>query len=93
MSNPFCCTSLRPTKLQNSDHERTFTEFTKWALATENKTGFLDPSDASVCIQLVRPVDGSIESVRYFVAIDEHGSFEEVSEIRIVDADFVEIDE
>ncbi|CAG8204520.1 unnamed protein product [Penicillium nalgiovense] len=93
MSNPFCCTTLKPTKLPNPDHEQTFTEFTKWALETDNKTGSTDPSDATVCIQLVRQDNGSIESVRYFVANDEHGNFEEVSEAGIVDADFVRIDE
>jgi hypothetical protein len=34
------------------DHEQTFTEFTKWAQATDNNTGTTDPSDASVCIGL-----------------------------------------
>ncbi|CAG8900269.1 unnamed protein product [Penicillium egyptiacum] len=94
MSDLFCCNSLHPTKLPNPDHEQTFTEFTKWALTTTNsQTGSTDPSEASVCIQLVRQVSGTIESVRYFVASDEHGSFEEVSKDAIVDADFVKIDE
>ncbi|OQE25016.1 hypothetical protein PENFLA_c009G00858 [Penicillium flavigenum] len=92
MSKPFCCTTLKPTKLPNPDHEQIFTEFTKWALATDNKPGTTDPSDASVCIQLVRQVNGAIESVQYFIAVDE-GRFQEVSEAGIVDADFVRIDE
>ncbi|OQD72072.1 hypothetical protein PENPOL_c001G07107 [Penicillium polonicum] len=91
----FCCTTIQPTKLPNPEHEQTFTEFTKWALTTiSNLTGSTDPSEASVCIQLVRQVsNGPIESIRYFVASDKNGSFEEVSEDGIVDANFVKINE
>ncbi|CAI7678211.1 unnamed protein product [Penicillium discolor] len=91
----FCCTTIQPTKFPNPEHKQTFTEFTKWALITVgNLTGSTDPSEASVCIQLVRQVtNGPIESIRYFVASDKHGSFEEVSEDGIVDANFVKINE
>lgn len=91
----FCCTTIHPTKLPNPEHEQTFTEFTKWALTTiGNLTGSTDPSEASVCIQLVRQVtNGPIESIRYFVASDKHGGFEEVPEDGIVDANFVKINE
>ncbi|KAF7521529.1 hypothetical protein PCG10_008308, partial [Penicillium crustosum] len=91
----FCCITIQPTKLPNPEHEQTFTEFTKWALTTiGNLTGSTDPSEASVCIQLVRQVtNGPVESIRYFVASDKHGSFEEVSEDGIVDANFVKINE
>ncbi|KAJ5197441.1 hypothetical protein N7449_007920 [Penicillium cf. viridicatum] len=91
----FCCTTIQPTKLPNPEHEQTFTEFTKWALTIiGNLTGSTDPSEASVFIQLVRQVtNGPIESIRYFVASDKHGSFEEVFEDGIVDANFVKINE
>ncbi|KAJ9488733.1 hypothetical protein VN97_g4540 [Penicillium thymicola] len=95
-THPFCCTTIQPTKLPNPDHEQTFTEFTKWVLLTTmgNLRGSADPSEASVCIQLVRQVpNGPIESTRYFVASDKHGSFEEVSEDGIVNANFVTINE
>lgn len=91
----FCCTSIQPTKVPNPNYEQTFTEFTKWGLTKiGNLPGSTDPSEASVCIQLVRQVSsGRIESIRYFVASDTHGSFEEVSEDGIVDANFVRIHE
>ncbi|KGO77349.1 hypothetical protein PITC_055340 [Penicillium italicum] len=91
----FCCTAIQPTKPPIPDHEKTFTEFTKWGFTTiGNLTGSTDPSEASVCIQLVRQVNsGPIESIRYFVASDNHGSFEEVSEDGIMDANFVKIND
>ncbi|KGO43421.1 hypothetical protein PEX2_000280 [Penicillium expansum] len=94
-THPFCCTTIQPTKPPNPDHEQTFTEFTKWGLTTiGNLTGSTDPSEASVCIQLVRQVNsGPIESIRYFVASDTHGSFEEVPEDGIVDANFVKMND
>ncbi|KAJ5941523.1 hypothetical protein N7516_001691 [Penicillium verrucosum] len=95
-THPFCCTTIQPTKLPNPDHEQTFTEFTKWALLTTtgNLTGSTDPSEASVCIQLVRQVpNGPIECIRYFVASDKHGNFEEVSKDGILEANFVTINE
>ncbi|CAI7651791.1 unnamed protein product [Penicillium glandicola] len=95
MSHLFCCTSIQPTKLPNPEHEKTFTEFTKWALTTlGNLNGSTDPSETSLCVQLVRQVhSGPVESVRYFVASDKHGNFEEVSEDGILDANFVKINE
>ncbi|KAJ5365813.1 hypothetical protein N7517_008699 [Penicillium concentricum] len=94
MSNLFCCTTIQLTNLPNPDHDKTFTEFTKWALTTiGNLTGSTDPSEASVCIQLVRQVtSGPIESVRYFVGSDKD-NFEEVSEDGILDANFLKMNE
>ncbi|KAJ5958184.1 uncharacterized protein N7479_005334 [Penicillium vulpinum] len=95
MSNLFCCTTIQPTKLPNPEHEQTFTEFTKWALTTiGNLTGSTNPSEASLCVQLVSQVNsGSVDSVRYFVAGDKHGNFEEISEDDVLDANFVKINE
>ncbi|KAJ5512226.1 hypothetical protein N7463_001778 [Penicillium fimorum] len=95
MSNLFCCTTIQPTNHPNPEHEQTFADFTKWALTTiGNLTGSTDPTEASVCIQLVRQIkSGPIESIRYFVGSDKHGNFEQVAEDGILDANFVKMNE
>ncbi|KAJ5165489.1 uncharacterized protein N7500_007319 [Penicillium coprophilum] len=94
-TNLFCCTTLQTTTLPDPEHEQTFTEFTKWALTTiNNLKGSTDPSEASVCIQLVRQViNGPIESIRYFIASDKHGNFEEVTEDDILATNFIKMNE
>ncbi|KAJ5181173.1 hypothetical protein N7491_000728 [Penicillium cf. griseofulvum] len=92
----FCCTTIQPTTLPSPEHEQTFIDFTKWAKWALNTrvvlTGSTDPSEASVCIQLVRQaINGPVEFIGYFIATD--GNFEEVPENGILDANFVMMNE
>jgi hypothetical protein len=90
----FCCTTIQPTTLPSPEHKQTFTSFTKWAKWALNTiivlTGTTDPSEASVCIQLIRQAINGPEFIGYFITTDNE-NFEEVPEDKILDADFVKM--
>ncbi|KAJ5795182.1 hypothetical protein N7457_001781 [Penicillium paradoxum] len=95
MSQLFCCTNVQPINAPKPDHEHTFNEFTKWAKITiTNLPDSTPPPNTSLGIQLVQQAtEGPIESVRYFVATDKPGDFEEFSEEGILNANFAKVNE
>lgn len=101
MSTLFCCANVEPYRPQILDHEAKFTAFKTWAQflrsATGSSGGDLDSTHRPwpYAIQLVRQVNyGALESKRYFVPKERPGeslTFDEITEKRLVDANFAKL--
>ena len=93
----FCCESITPYKPKRLDHESKFTTFLSWARATNVEQADDkvlmgdDPSleHAPYVIQLVRQVNyGALEWKRYFTPVGSEDVFIEISEKKLIDANF-----
>ncbi|KAG4442608.1 hypothetical protein IFR05_001938 [Cadophora sp. M221] len=98
MSNIFCCSSIKPYRPRQLDHESKFSAFMKWT-SSQSSTASIGASEhqspslekSTYVVQVVRQINfGALEGKRYFELGDSGVAegFVEVTERQLIDANF-----